>query len=299
MKAYPLFEEEIQSFLHYISSEKGLALKTVQAYGSDLQLFSGFSFNKGFLSLKEMKEGELIEFLEALQSKGYASSSIYRILMTLKVFFRFLRKEKTIEKDVTLFLDLPKLWQLIPEILSQKEVDVLLAAPDTKTWIGSRDRAILEVLYATGIRVSELCGLNLFDIHDQTVRVLGKGSKERIVPIAKLSLDAVDEYLSLFRKEGVKDQKGEPLFTTKNHHRIDRFSVWSRIKYYAKKAMITKNISPHSLRHSFATHLLDHGADLRVIQEMLGHADISTTDRYTHLTSQHLHDRFQLFHPRV
>lgn len=293
------FAEAAEDFFSYLASEKGFSLHTIEAYKRDLKLLTNYlTSNHQLNSFEDIKEKHLIDFLEWMAHELYATSSRYRALMAIKIFFRFLRKEERLKWDVTAHLEAPKLWQLIPEILSQKEVELLLKTPDTKTEIGCRDRAILEVLYASGLRVSELCKLNLYDIQEETLRVFGKGNKERVVPIAKISLEAVDQYLLMHRKDKIEDSWGEPLFISTKKRRIDRITVWSRIKYYVKNAGIDKPISPHSLRHSFATHLLDHGADLRVIQEMLGHADISTTDRYTHLSNQRLFQSFKEHHPR-
>lgn len=234
-----------------------------------------------------------MSFFRLFKERGYASSSLCRTLVAIKVFFRFLKREGIISLDPTLHLDSPKFWQLIPEVLTIEEASRLLAQPYPRTSTGARDKAILETLYASGLRVSELCGLNIQDVGDDAVRVKGKGSKERIVPIAPSALSAIDHYLGKFRE----DKEGALFIGTKGK-RVDRVAVWSRVKFYAKKAGITKKISPHTLRHSFATHLLENGADLRVIQEMLGHASISTTDRYTHISHKHLHDAFEKFHPR-
>lgn len=289
----------LEDFFSYLASEKGFSLHTIEAYKRDLKLLTSHLESKHQIkAFKDIEEKHLISFLEWMEDQLYATSSRYRALMAIKIFFRFLRKEELLNSDATAHLEAPKLWQLIPEILSQEEVELLIKTPDPKTTIGSRDKAILEVLYASGLRVSELCRLNLYDIQEETLRVFGKGNKERIVPIAKISLQAVNEYLLSYRKNKIKDELGEPLFTTLKGKRIDRITVWTRIKYYVKKAGIDRPISPHSLRHSFATHLLDQGADLRVIQEMLGHADISTTDRYTHLSKQHLFQSFKDCHPR-
>ena len=228
-----------------------------------------------------------------MKEKNHASSSLSRYLISLKVFFRYLKKEKIISSDPTIHLENPKLWQLIPEVLSLEETEKLLNMPDPSCFLGARDHAILSVLYASGLRVSELCGLNLIDVSEDHVRVKGKGNKERIVPIAQVALSRIDHYLKEFRKD-----KEEALFITQRGKRIDRIAVWERIKWYAKKAGIEKNISPHTLRHSFATHLLENGADLRVIQEMLGHANIATTDKYTHISHKHLQNAFSKFHPR-
>lgn len=276
----------LADFIAYLQSEKGLSLHSVEAYGRDIK-----NFIEKF-SLPFYQE-QIIAHLSFLKEKGFASSSIARALMAIKVFCRFLYREGVLEKDISQAIESPKLWQLLPEFLSQEEVELLLKAPDTKTFIGARDRAILEILYASGLRVSELCSLTLYSVDDEAVRVLGKGSKERIVPIGKKALQALDHYLCLR-----EHFSSESLFLTKKGKPIDRSSVWKMVKYYAKKTGITKTISPHTFRHSFATHLLDNGADLRIIQEMLGHSNIATTDRYTHVTTSRLQESFNKFHPR-
>ncbi len=210
----------------------------------------------------------------------------------IKVFFRFLKKEGFLQTNQLKYLDSPKMWQLIPEILSIEEVESLLKAPDTNTILGSRDQAILEVLYGTGIRVSECCDLKICDLHDGFIKVYGKGRKERIVPMGQKASQAIDLYLR-FRQDSIAY-----LFLTKSKKKIDHITIYQRIKLYAKKIGIMISISPHTLRHSFATHLLENGADLRVIQDLLGHEDISTTDRYTHLKQNHLQKAFHNFHPR-
>ncbi|WP_420420528.1 site-specific tyrosine recombinase XerD [Simkania sp.] len=287
------YEETLQDFLNFIGSEKGLSIHTIEAYERDLRSFLS---NQKKKSLNAVSQEEIISFIEQMKQKGYASSSLSRSLVAIKVFFRFLKREKLIAKDPTALIESPKLWQLIPEVLTENEITALLKEPDLDTEIGARDQAILEMLYATGMRVSELCNLNVHDVDDKTVHVRGKGGKERIVPIAAVAVETLDHYLG-FRRE-VKKLKDQPLFLTKKGKRIGRTQVWARIKHYGKAAQIDKVISPHTLRHSFATHLLDHGADLRVIQELLGHADISTTDRYTHLSNKHLYQAFDQFHPR-
>lgn len=281
------WEPLIHDFLSYIGSEKGLSVNTIEAYGRDIRLLT----DDAPLVIDEKR---VVDHLSKMKEKGYASSTIYRSLMALRVFFRFLKSERLIEKDPTALLESPKMWQLIPEVLTGEEVEALLNAPGEGEE-GARDRALLETLYATGIRVSELCNLDVHDVGEQAVRVVGKGGKERVVPIGEEAIHAIDAYLGEYR-----DDQGErrPLFVTKRGKRMHRTQVWERVKYYARKVGITKEISPHTLRHSFATHLLEQGADLRVIQEMLGHADIGTTDRYTHLSKKRLFDAFDTFHPR-
>jgi len=276
----------IEEFLAYLGSEKGLSINTIEAYGRDVRLFA--SAIKG-----EPGKDDVLAYLQSLQAKGHASSSICRALVAVKVFCRFLKKEGYIASDPTVNLEGPKLWQLIPEVLTMEEVSKLLAAPDPESAVGARDKAMLEVMYASGLRVSELCSLKVTDVSDQFVRVKGKGGKERVVPIASSAVLSVDHYLARFRKEG----EG-PLFLSGKGAPMDRTAVWERVRYWGKKAGIGKRISPHTLRHSFATHLLENGADLRVIQEMLGHSSIGTTDRYTHISQKHLKESFERFHPR-
>ncbi len=286
--------ESAQDFLYFIASEKGLSSHTVAAYRRDIHLFLQFLQSK---ALQEIAQEDLVNFLLFLKQKNYQDSSIARTLMALRAFFRFLKNEGKIPHNPAFYLEHPKLWQLVPELLTLSEVEALLKSPNKEDPLGARDRAILEVLYACGLRVSELCQLNLFHVDEAFVRVRGKGGKERVVPIGKAAIAAIDHYLSQFRQSKEED-RNTPLFITEKGKRIDRTLVWKRIKYYAKQAGILKNISPHTLRHAFATHLLENGADLRIIQEMLGHASIATTDRYTHISQKHLKQAFEAFHPR-
>lgn len=287
-------QRDIHDFAIYISSEKGLSLHTLEAYQRDVNDFYAFLQSQALSSWHQVEQQHLIDFLAYKKKEEYASASLCRALIAVKVFFRFLKREGIIEDNVTIHLQTPRLWQLIPEVLSPEEIEALLMKPDPTTKRGARDRAILEVLYASGLRVSELCHLKLYDVDDVYLRVRGKGGKERLVPIGRKAIAAVDRYLS-FREDADRDQY---LFVGRSQQPIDRITVWSMVKQYAKQAGIQKNISPHTLRHSFATHLLDNGADLRVIQEMLGHANISSTDRYTHVSQTHLRESFQAFHPR-
>lgn len=282
----------LQDFINYLTSEKGLAQNTLQAYSRDIKLF--LSHVKSF---NNASEHHVIQFLSKLQKQGYASASIARAFIALKVFFRFLKREGVILSNPTLYLNTPKLWQLIPEVLSLNEVERLLQVPDPSTEMGCRDRAILELLYSSGLRVSELCQLKITDVDDEFVKVSGKGGKERMVPVGKAAIKAVDDYLNRFR-DGAGNERQTALFISSKGLALNRFEVWKRIKVYAKEAQITKNISPHTFRHSFATHLLDGGADLRVIQELLGHASIDNTDRYTHVSHNRLLQAFTAFHPR-
>lgn len=290
-------DDEIADFISYIASEKGLALNTVEAYRRDSEAFASFLKGKGITSIAEAEQRHIVDFLGSLRSADYASASVCRAMIAIKVLFRFMLREGSVKANIAHSLDTPKLWQLIPEVLTTDEVEALLHAPDTTSMEGARDKAILEVLYGSGLRVSELCSLDIYSIDERSLKVMGKGSKERIVPIGEMAIAAVDDYLIRFRSE-FESEKERALFLTKNGRRIDRTAVWKMIKKYAKGAGIEKNISPHTMRHSFATHLLDNGADLRIIQEMLGHASISSTDRYTHVSRSHLQEAFNAFHPR-
>lgn len=290
-----MLRQNLQDFLSYLSSEKGLSQNTLQAYGYDLEGFSQFLKERKREKVTEITEEDAIAFAAKLQLQGYASSSICRMLVTVKTFLRFLYREELIPNEIGLSIDAPKIWQLIPDILNFSEVEKLLLAPDCTTEMGARDQAILQVMYASGLRVSEVCGLNIQDFSDHMIRVVGKGKKERMVPVAASAAEAVDHYLLHYRPSGAKI---EALFINAKQKRIDRFDLWKRLKKYARCAKIIKSISPHTLRHSFATHLLENGADLRIIQELLGHSSITTTDRYTHLSNKHLIEAFQSYHPR-
>ena len=290
-----MLDSSIKSFIIYISSEKGLSKNTILSYERDLRFFSNFLKDKNKKSsFKRITQEDIVEYLGFLKLKNYASSSIYRSFVAIKVFFRFLKKEGFIKNDVSSYFEFPKIWQLIPTVMSYNEVENLFTKPDITTFTGARDKAVLELLYATGMRVSEAVNLKIKDVDDDFVRVKGKGRKERIVPIGKKAIEAIDHYLINFRKDTTLDY----LFVTNRSKKIDRITIYKRIKYYAKQAKIYKNISPHTLRHSFATHLLENGADIRLIQDMLGHEDISTTDRYTHISQSHLKKAFKNFHPR-
>lgn len=283
----------IRDFLDYIRTEKGLSSHTIEAYGRDIGAFAASLAVKDW---KLVNSSAVLEFLSSLKEKQYASSTLCRMLVAIKVFFRFLKKEGEISVDLGRYFETPKLWQLVPEVLSMEEVDRLLAQPKGEDFQGARDRAMLELLYATGMRVSELCGLRICDLKDTFVKVRGKGKKERLIPVGKKAIEAVDHYLAEFRTEA--KEENAPLFVSKRGKPIDRVAVWARVKTYAAAAGIGRDVSPHTLRHSFASHLLENGADLRLIQDMLGHEDIGTTDRYTHVTGNRLKAAFKAFHPR-
>lgn len=292
-------EYAFRDFQIYISAEKGLAQNSIEAYTRDISSFIEYLRQvPNITSFIHVTNTHIVDFLAQRQQNHYACASICRTLVSIKVLFRFLKREEIIMDNVASHLDSPKLWQLIPEVLTYHEIEKLLSLPDQTTCLGARDKAILEVLYGCGLRVSEVCNLKLYAVDDTFIRVMGKGSKERKIPLGSKALSAIDHYLTHHRGQAVCDDRLQPLFITLNGKTMDRFSIWRMIKKYAAVAKIVKNISPHSLRHSFATHLLDNGADLRLIQDLLGHANINSTDRYTHVSRSRLQQAFHLFHPR-
>lgn len=294
MKNLP-FDYGLSDFLSYIAAEKGLSKNSVEAYRTDIASFIRYLTQNRVADFADVREEHFLNYFFLLKS-GVASSSLARAVIVLRILFRFFLKEQLLDSNPAAFLESPKVWQLIPEVLTPSEVETLINAPERSSFRGVRDKAILEVLYASGLRVSELCQLKIYDVDDTFVRVVGKGGKERYVPIGKRAIDAIDHYLQLFRS--LFDSSLCPyLFLTEKGKKIDRIAIWKMVKFYAKACNIQKNISPHTLRHSFATHLLENGADLRIIQEMLGHASIATTDRYTHISTQKLQQSFAKHHP--
>ncbi len=280
----------LDAFLSYIAVERGLAFNTIEAYRSDLLAFLE---DLGESSLDLVRGEEITRHLAALKVRGFAETTLSRHLMAIKAFFRYLKRERLLSVDVATLLSPPKIWQRLPDVLSCEEVEALLKQPDEANLIGVRDCAILELLYATGLRASELCSLNVQDVDDHSLRVVGKGGKTRVVPLGRAALKALDRYLSW------RAESDEPaLFLGARGRRLTREALWELVKEYATSAKIKKNVSPHTLRHSFATHLLQGGADLRIIQDLLGHATIATTDRYTHISNPALCEAFHRLHPR-
>ncbi|RLD08948.1 MAG: site-specific tyrosine recombinase XerD [Chlamydiae bacterium] len=287
----------IKKFIDFLRIEKGLAENSCLAYTNDLNLFNHFLAENKINSWNKVKPDHIIDFLQNRLEKHRASSTISRELISIKVFFRFLSAEKNIKTNVSNRVESPKLWKLLPDVLTEHDVEKLLNVPDTNNIIGLRDKAMLELLYATGLRVTELVSLKIRDLNTETgfVRCFGKGGKERIVPVGSLAIKAIKKY---FETRG-ETTGSDYLFITNRRTKMTRINFYERIQLYAKKACINKKIYPHLLRHSFATHLLSHGADLRVVQEMLGHSDISTTQIYTHVDHQRLKNIHKQFHPRA
>ncbi len=291
-------KEDLEEFSLYISAERGLRPATIESYTRDIESFVAFLQGMQISNFAHVLEEHLVSYLTYRSTLGLAPATLLRELISIKLFFRFLKREGRLQRDIAKQLEGPKLWQLIPEVLSVREVEKLLQMPDRETKIGARDLAILELLYGTGLRVSEACNIKLYDVSDESIRVMGKGGKERVVPIGRAAIEAIDHYLLTARSVN-DDERKSPLFISQRGKPLDRIVVWRMIKKYAKLAGISKSISPHTLRHSFATHLLDNGADVRIIQEMLGHASISSTDRYTHISKAHLKEKFKMFHPKA
>jgi len=294
-------EELIEQFLNFLSVEKGLASNTISSYKIDLLKFTSFLKRSHVDSMDRVKKDDLRKYLMYLKDKGLSTNSISRNLAAIKTFYKFIVNEGRVKENVAGILESPKLWKKLPNTLNVGEVDKLLNAPDSRNWRGIRDKASLELMYATGMRVSEIVNLKVSSLNMDVgfVRCIGKGSKERIIPLGGKAQSAIKKYLAKSRTRLAKKQdKDNALFLTRLGKKMSRQTFWKMIKFYARRASIKKGISPHILRHSFATHLLERGADLRIIQEMLGHSDISTTQIYTHINKERLKSIHHKYHPR-
>lgn len=290
----------LDSFLSFLVVEKGLSENTLESYGRDLKKFLLFIESRGITSAREIRYTDILDFLTHSREEGLGATSIVRSMVSVKQFFKYLLSEKVLSEDPTAHIKTPKMKKAIPGVISLDDVESILGAPDESTPEGLRDAAMLEILYATGIRVSELIGLKLNDVNFELgfVVVYGKGSKERVVPIGDKAKDKLLLYLRDSRPALLKGRESKALFVTRRGAGMTRQGFWKIIKAQALKAGVTKKISPHTLRHSFATHLLERGADLRTIQIMLGHSDISTTQIYTHVESERLKEIHKKYHPR-
>lgn len=295
-------KDQLRDFIHFLMVEKGLAKNTLVSYERDLRSYLHYLTTVELLKdLNEVQRLQIIRFLAELKDQGKSSKTIARHIASIRAFHQFLLREKVVERDPTVHIESPQKERSLPKVLSIQEVEKLLESPKVVDHFGKRDKAMIELLYATGIRVSELIGLNLGDVHLTMgfVRCLGKGSKERIIPIGKTATSALEDYLDNGRAHFVKKQRDEALFLNHLGKRLTRQGFWKILKRLTREAGITTDLTPHTLRHSFATHLLENGADLRAVQEMLGHADISTTQIYTHVTKTRLKDVYSQFHPRA
>lgn len=296
-------KDQIKDFIHYLIVERGLSNNTIVSYERDLNSYQKHLLEKQHItSFNQVTRLHIIEFLKELKETGKSSKTIARHTASIRNFHQFLLREKQADQDPSVMIESPQLERNLPKILSLKEVEKLLDTPKLTNPFGYRDKAMLELLYATGIRVSEMINLNLADVHLTMgfIRCYGKGNKERIVPIGRTATEALMEYIEKGRSKLISaKQPTDALFI--NHHgkRISRQGFWKNLKKIALEANIQNELTPHTLRHSFATHLLENGADLRAVQEMLGHADISTTQIYTHVTKTRLKDVYKQFHPRA
>ncbi|MBW2038648.1 MAG: site-specific tyrosine recombinase XerD [Deltaproteobacteria bacterium] len=294
-------EEILDPFLHYLAVEKGLARNTLEAYSRDLIAYLDFLEQEGISSLSETTKLTVMAFVLSLRKRGLSLRSITRALVALRGLYRYLSQEGYLEVNPLEDMELPRVSPTLPHVLSVQEVERLLAQPDAGTPRGIRDGAMLELLYATGMRVSELVDLPIGGLNRDVgfVTVRGKGSRERIVPIGEVAMEKVGIYLERVRPVILKGRESPYLFLNNRGGKLSRQGFWKILKNYALRAGITKRITPHTLRHSFATHLLERGADLRFVQAMLGHVDISTTQIYTHVNQEYLKRLHRQFHPRA
>lgn len=291
----------VDQFLDYLSLELGLSLNTREAYKNDLVSFCLFLNHDKKNSFNDVSRQDVLDYLMHEKERGLSVNSISRRLVAIKMFFRYMQRENMLAKNITDVMDSPRLWRVLPGVLSAAEVDRLLSVPVGNDRISVRDKAMLELMYSTGLRVSEVAGLQLEDLHfdEGYLRCIGKGMKERIIPFGGKASDSLQRYLVEFRDKFPKEEYERAVFLTYRGTKFSRKGIWKSIKKYALSAGITKNVSPHTLRHSFASHLLANGAPLRVIQEMLGHSDISTTQIYTHVDQGRLRSVHSDFHPRA
>ena len=295
-------KEQIIDYLHYLTIERGLSQNTRKSYERDLEQYLTFLTEQHITDWQAVDRVLILSFLQQLQQSGKSSATIIRMVSSLRRFHQFLRQERFTDHDPMQHIDSPKKQQKLPDTLSLSEVERLIETPDTKEVLGIRDRAILEVMYATGLRVSELIGLQLKDLHLSMglLQTTGKGDKERIVPLGDLAIQWIETYLEEARPFLTRKHPEESHLFVNNHGKqLSRQGIWKNLKALVRKAGITKNVTPHTLRHSFATHLLENGADLRTVQELLGHADISTTQIYTHITKKRMTEVYKQHFPRA
>lgn len=293
-------DKAVDAFLMHCKVEKNRSANTISAYSTDLMNFLRFCEKRKVDTPSKVDRFLIADFIAFKKDAGFAQSTITRNIVTVRNFFKFLLEEEAITKDPAELMDLPKKGRTLPKAISFDEVENLLLAPDLKKPTGIRDSAMLAVIYATGVRVSELVQMraNLVNRDAGFVRVVGKGNKERMIPFGPVALEKVEAYLAQAREGLLKGKRCAELFVTARGKGMTRHAFWHIIKKYALKANIKSNISPHTLRHSFATHMVEGGADLRIVQEMLGHVDISTTEIYTHVNRARLMEIHKRFHPR-
>jgi len=294
------FGEPVEQFLNYLTVEAGLSKNTILAYGRDLRSFLEYCESTKTSRLKQLQPALVYKYIRDMSSRNMAESSVKRRIVAVRMFLRFAKFTGLIEEDFSVVLEGPKLWQRLPGICSKQQVIKLLEAPDSKEPFYLRDRAMLELLYATGMRASELAGQKLADLNLDIGYVLctGKGKKQRIIPLGKAAISATQRYLARLRPKLSRPSSGDFLLLSRTGRPLGRIELWRLVKKYAARAGIPGKLTVHTLRHCFATHLLEGGADLRSLQEMLGHVDISTTQIYTHVDQSRLRSIHRKFHPR-
>jgi integrase/recombinase XerD len=290
----------IDEYLNYLSVEKGASRNTIDGYSRDLNRYAAFIDERKISDIRMIGTEELISYLARLKGGGLAANSVNRALAALRGFYRYLLRTKKVDSTPVAHIELARVWMRLPDVLSREEMNLLLVQPGSATPVALRDAAMLELMYATGIRVSELTGLTVNSINWQVgyLVAMGKGGKERIVPVGKTAYDRVKRYLAGARPQLLKDRQSECLFLNRSGKGLTRQGFWKIVKKYAAKVNLAKKVHPHTFRHSFASHLLEGGADLRSVQIMLGHADISTTQIYTHVTRERLKEIHRKYHPR-
>ncbi|QTJ50883.1 site-specific tyrosine recombinase XerD [Dolosigranulum pigrum] len=296
-------QEALAEYIIYLKIERGLSANTVTSYKRDIEKYLTFLTEKKITQLDEVSRFEILDFLQTLRQSGAADNSIIRMVSSLRKFHQYLKRESIVSDDPMQLIDTPKKASTLPKAISPQAVEQLLEAPDTTTPLGVRDRTILELMYATGLRISELVNLKLSDMHLTMgfIQTMGKGEKERIIPLGEIASQWLNHYLDGARVY-LQDQSAETseyVFLNSRGKGLSRQGVWKKVKQLALEAGIDQNVTPHTLRHSFATHLLENGADLRMVQELLGHADISTTQIYTHITKTRLKQVYSDYHPRA
>ncbi|MDK2801487.1 MAG: integrase/recombinase XerD [Clostridiales bacterium] len=290
----------VQKFVDFLENEKGLSDNTLQSYRRDIQQYISYLKEMNISNIAGVNKTTVITYLLYLQKKGRATSTISRNLASIRSFYQYLNKVNIAEQDPTQNLESPKVEKKLPQILSTKEVELLLEQPKCVDLKGYRDKAMLELLYATGIRVSELIHLDINDINFEMGFIkCNKGNKERIIPLGTMAISALEDYINKSRTMMIQNPSEKALFVNCNGQRLTRQGFWKIIKLYKNQAKINKEITPHTLRHSFAAHLLENGADLKSIQEMLGHSDISSTQIYAQLTKNKIKEVYKKTHPRA
>lgn len=290
----------LDRYLNHLLIEKGAAGNTLEAYGRDLNRYASFLEQRGIDNPRFVVPETVVEFLVQIKGEGLSANSMNRALAALRGYYKFLLQEKVVDQSPLANIELAKVWMRLPDTVSKEEMNLILSQPGEETPKAQRDSAMLELLYATGLRVSELAGLTMNSINWQVgfLTVMGKGGKERVVPVGKTAYDCVRRYVDEARPKLIRSKTTDVLFLNRFGTSLTRQGLWKIIVHYAQKAGLKKNVHPHTFRHSFASHLLEGGADLRAVQVMLGHSDISTTQIYTHVTRERLKEIHRKYHPR-